>query len=65
MPLSDGSLLLNARDLTTRRVRHFQRSLDGGLTWGDPWRPPELIEPPPRGCHGAMVADSEGRALFF
>lgn len=63
--LADGSVLLNARDLSTQRLRLFQRSTDGGFSWWPPWRAEELIEPPPRGCHGAMIAAGGGRTLFF
>ena len=63
--LPDGGLLLNARSLDpSRRRRVLQRSEDGGLSWGAPWHSDELTEPPPRGCHGSMVA-TEGGALFF
>lgn len=63
--VADGSLLLNARDLSTDRRRVLQRSTDGGASWGAPRHAPELVESPPHGCHGSMVASSSGRTLFF
>merc|ERR1712097_65082 len=48
--LADGSLLLNARDLSERR-RFLARSEDGGRSWAQAWRSDELSEPPPRGVH--------------
>lgn len=53
--LDDGSLLLNARDLSGARRRFLQRSSDLGTLWSEPWRVDALAEPPPRGCHGSMV----------
>ena len=71
--LADGSLLLNARDLSPRRRRVLHRSTDGGRRWSSAWHPEELTEPPPRGCHGAMVActcacacgATNGTVLFY
>lgn len=63
--LAGGRLLLNARDLTPRRRRVLQQSADGGASWGEPWSVDSLIEPPPKGCHGSMVAVAGGRTLFF
>ena len=61
--LSDGRLLLNARDLTAARQRALHYSADGGATFSHADRHPSLPEPPPRGCHAAMVA--AGPALFL
>ena len=61
--LPDGTLLLNSRDLSPLRRRVLQLSHDGGATWSELWRTTELTEPPPRGCHGSMVA-AQG-SLFF
>jgi sialidase-1 len=63
--LTDGSLLLNARDLSPVKRRILQASTDGGNSWGVPRRAPELVESPPRGCHGSMVATPHGETLFF
>ena len=63
--LADGRMLLNARDLSFARRRIMQWSRDGGASWSDPERSVDLTEPPPRGCHGAMVATPSGDTLFF
>ena len=62
--LPDGSVLLNARNLSPARRRVLQRSNDGGLHWSQPWMTEELSESPPRGCHGSMVGDAGGRIFF-
>lgn len=63
--LPDQSILLNARDVSGVGRRVIQISSDLGESWGAPRRAPELLEPPPRGCHGSMVATPTGRTLFF
>ena len=68
--LSDSSLLLNARDLSSIAgggpTRLLQRSADGGASWSEPWRSPRLVQPAShRGCHGSMAAAAGGNSLFF
>ena len=63
--LPDHSIILNARDVSGVGRRVIQISEDGGSSWGSPRRAPELIEPPPRGCHGSMVSTPTGSTLFF
>ena len=47
--LSDSSLLLNARDLSSIAgggpTRLLQHSADGGASWSEPWRSPSLVQP--------------------
>jgi sialidase-1 len=62
---ADGSLLLMGRDLSSRRRRVLQSSIDVGSSWTDPWTTSELIESPPRGCHGSLASTRTGDALFF
>jgi len=64
--LSDSSLLLNARDLSSIAgggpTRLLQRSADGGASWSEPWRSPSLVQPAShRGCHGSMAAAAGGK----
>ena len=67
--LSDSSLLLNARDLSSIAgggpTRLLQRSADGGASWSEPWRSPSLVQPAShRGCHGSMAAAAGGKSTL-
>jgi sialidase-1 len=56
--LSDGSLLYNSREHMSVGNRFFARSRDGGETWLDAWRSPELPDGPrgsSYGCMGGMI----------
>lgn len=68
--LADGSLLLNARDLSSVAgggpTRLLQATTDGGASWSLPWRSPRLVQPSShRGCHGSMTSAGGGSSLFF
>lgn len=56
--LSDGTLLYNSREHMSVGNRFFARSRDGGVTWLDAWRSPEVPDGPrgsSYGCMGGMI----------
>jgi sialidase-1 len=65
--LPGGTLMLNMRNYDrTRKSRKISMSYDGGLTWGDIYSDPVLIEPI---CQGSLLTFSgglkKGRLLFL
>jgi sialidase-1 len=60
--LKNGSVLINARTLTNSRVHVL--SEDGGLTFADPYVPPDLAQPM-EGCEGSLVRDPYTNTLYF
>jgi len=66
--LSGGKLMLNMRNYDrTQKSRKISMSNDGGLSWGDIWSDPVLIEPI---CQGSLLTYSfeglkKGRLLFL
>jgi sialidase-1 len=55
--LDDGSLILNARDLTDTHRRVVARSLDGGLSWYETDYDLELRDP---SCQGSLLQTPAG-----
>ncbi len=55
--LDDGSLVINARDLSSAHLRAVARSVDRGLTWSDTTRDPALRDP---SCEGSLLATPHG-----
>lgn len=55
--LDDGSLLLNARDLTETHRRVVARSTDGGLSWAETAFDQELLDP---SCQGSLLQTPRG-----
>lgn len=60
--LKDGSVLINARTVTNRRIQ--VTSTDGGLTFGPPVVVDSLYQPL-EGCEGSMVRDPVSDTLYF
>ncbi len=60
--LANGSVLINARTVLNHRVQVI--SNDGGLTFGDPYIPKELVQPL-EGCEGSLVRDNLSNKLYF
>jgi len=60
--LRNGSVLVNARTLTTYRVQI--RSDDGGITFGSPRIVPGLVEPL-EGCEGSFIRDPHDDVLYY
>lgn len=61
--LPDGELLLNMRNYDrSKRARALSRSVDGGATWSEVERHPDLPEPI---CQASMIAVEDGRRLVF
>ena len=55
--LSDGRVLINARDLSPTHRRATARSEDQGQTWTETTRDPALTDP---SCEGSLLATSSG-----
>lgn len=55
--LDDGTLVVNARDLSAAHRRAIARSTDGGLTFSEVARDPTLRDPP---CQGSLLATPFG-----
>jgi sialidase-1 len=60
--LKDGSVMINARTLVSRRLQVVSR--DGGLTFGEPYIVEGLTEPI-EGCEGSLVVNSAKDTLYF
>jgi sialidase-1 len=59
--LSDGSLLLNSRQMGGKAVRKTSISKDGGQTWSPVEDAPDLIDPR---CQGSILRLRDGRLLY-
>lgn len=55
--LTDGSLLMSARDLSPSHRRAFARSSDRGQTWSETTRDPAIADP---SCEGSLLQTSWG-----
>lgn len=60
--LKDGSVLINARTVTNRRIQVV--STDGGITFGPPTVVDTLYQPL-EGCEGSIVRDPASNTLYF
>lgn len=71
LELADGRVYMNHRASDTRlhRCRVICFSDDGGITWSDPVKAPDLLQPS-NGCHSGLIrlthpkTDDKSRTLF-
>lgn len=60
--LSNGDIMINSRTFNGEKNRNVALSSDGGFSWSEPFRDPELPEPR---CEGSIINYYPYNALLF